>query len=226
MSCPLTPEIRRGEMALVMMYGCWLTAGERRVKLFLGAEIIMSTLGLTTTEAAALLNIPTRKVWGEIDRVLEDLPSPPRLSMDAVVYLMALTELDALDPSVEGRKRFYVRIRAALAANEPPVDELPLVENGDSFRFKLRAAVEAIGERLAAFDRWKADRVVIDSSILAGEPVFKGSRLSVRHIGLLGGRESIATILEDYPYLVSDDVLFAAWYSKAYPRVGRPRESA
>jgi uncharacterized protein (DUF433 family) len=186
----------------------------------------MSHLALTTAEVSALLNIPIRKVWGEIERVLEGLPSPPRLDMDAVVYLKALTELDALDPSVEGRKRFYARIRAALAAEDAPVDELPLVENGDSFRFRLRAAVETVAERIAAFDKWKATRTVEDPSILAGEPVFRGSRLSVRHIGLLSGRAAVSTILEDYPYLSVDDLLFAAWYSTAYPRVGRPGETA
>ncbi len=185
----------------------------------------MSHLALTTAEVSALLDIPSRKVWGEIDRVFEGLPSPPRLDMDAVVYLKALSELDALDPSVDGRKRFYARIRAALAAKGAPVDELALVENGDSFRFKLRAAVEAVDKRIAAFEKWKASRIVEDPAILAGEPIFRGSRLSVRHIGLRAAREQLPTILEDYPYLSPDDVLFAASYSKAYPRVGRPRES-
>jgi uncharacterized protein (DUF433 family) len=186
----------------------------------------MSHLALTTAEVSALLDIPSRKVWGEIDRVFEGLSSPPRLDMDAVVYLQALSELDALDPSVDGRKRFYARIRVALAAKGAPVDELPLVENGDSFRFKLRAAVEAVTGRIAAFEKWKESRVVEDPSILAGEPVFRGSRLSIRHIGLRAAREGLETILEDYPYLNTDDVLFAASYGKAYPRVGRPRESS
>jgi uncharacterized protein (DUF433 family) len=186
----------------------------------------MSHVALTTAEVSALLDIPNRKVWGEIDRVFEGLDSPPRLDMDAVVYLKALTELEVLDPSVEGRKRFYVRIRAALSAKEPPVDELPLVEWGVSISFKLRAAYDSVAERLAAFNHWKANRVVEDPSILAGEPVFRGSRLSVRHIGLRAARDSMKTILEDYPYLDSDDVNFAIRYSKAYPRVGRPPESA
>jgi uncharacterized protein (DUF433 family) len=185
----------------------------------------MNAVCLTTAEVSALFDIPPRKVRGEIDRVFEGLPSPPRLALDAVVYLRALTELDALDPSIDGRKRFYARIRAALAGSEPPVDELPLVDSGDSVRFRLRAVVDAIRERIDAFDRWKSERVVEEPSILAGEPVFRGSRLSVRHVGVLAGRESIAIILEDYPYLTSDDVLFAAWYAKAYPRMGRPREA-
>jgi uncharacterized protein (DUF433 family) len=191
--------------------------------------MVLDDVALTTAEAAALLEIPSPRVWKEVERVFrvfEDLPSPPRLSMGDVVYLKALTELDVLAPSLEGRKLFYSRIRTAMAAKTPLVDELPLVENGDSFRFKLRAVVEAIWERITAFDAWKTAKVLVDPAILAGEPVFRGSRLSVRHIGQLAARESIATILEDYPYLVTDDVFFASWYNRAYPRVGRPRESA
>jgi uncharacterized protein (DUF433 family) len=186
----------------------------------------MYDVTLTTAEVSALLGIPTKKVWKEIEHGLFDnLPSPPRLSMDAMVYLKALTELDSLDPSVEGRRRFYVRIRAALASKTALVDELSLAESGDSFRFKLKAAVEAVWERLMAFETWKTAKVLTDASILAGEPVFRGSRLSVRHIGQLAARESIDVILEDYPYLTSEDVLFAGRYAVAYPRVGRPRES-
>jgi uncharacterized protein (DUF433 family) len=65
----------------------------------------------------------------------------------------------------------------------------------------------------SAFDRWKTARVVINSNILGGEPVFGGSRLSVRHIGRLAARESIATVREDYPYLSSNDVMFAIQYA-------------
>lgn len=31
-------------------------------------------------------------------------------------------------------------------------------------------------------------------------------------------------LLEDYPYLKDDDIDFASVYTRAYPRMGRPRE--
>jgi hypothetical protein len=68
----------------------------------------MSHLALTTVEVSALLDIPSRKVWGEIDRVFEGLPSPPRLDMDAVIYL----KVEAIGP-----KR---RISIAFGAIEVP----------------------------------------------------------------------------------------------------------
>lgn len=63
--------------------------------------------------------------------------------------------------------------------------------------------------------------------VLDGEPVFKGTRLSVLHIGKMYDRgESIDNILEDYPYLGGDDVRFAQLYYRAHPAVGRPRMKA
>jgi uncharacterized protein (DUF433 family) len=61
-------------------------------------------------------------------------------------------------------------------------------------------------------------RIVSDAEILAGEPVFRGTRLSVRHIGgmRLNG-EPAERIREDYPELSTEDVEFAAVYTAANP---------
>jgi uncharacterized protein (DUF433 family) len=69
-------------------------------------------------------------------------------------------------------------------------------------------------------------RIEERKDILGGEAVFKGSRLPVSHIGKMYERgESIENILEDYPYLTSDDIRFARLYYRAHPPVGRPRTS-
>jgi uncharacterized protein (DUF433 family) len=62
------------------------------------------------------------------------------------------------------------------------------------------------------------------SNVLDGDPVFKGTRLSVLHIGKMFDRgEALENILEDYPYLEGGDIKFAHLYYKAHPTVGRPR---
>lgn len=62
---------------------------------------------------------------------------------------------------------------------------------------------------------------------LGGEATFRGTRLSVRHIGkMFAHGEPLKNILEDYPYLNEDDVKFAQLYSEAHPIVGRPRAEA
>lgn len=71
------------------------------------------------------------------------------------------------------------------------------------------------------------DRIVSDKKILAGEPVFRGTRLSVRHIGgmRLNG-EPTERILEDYPGLSVEDIEFAALYAAANPFSKRSRSNA
>lgn len=68
------------------------------------------------------------------------------------------------------------------------------------------------------------ERVEENPNILGGAAVFRGSRLSVLHIGKMADRGvNIAEILEDYPALTEGDVEFAKLYYRAHPTVGRPR---
>ena len=71
---------------------------------------------------------------------------------------------------------------------------------------------------------WKA-RIAIDSTVLAGKPVIRGTRLSVDFIvGLLGQGWSKAEILRNYPGLTHDDIAACLLYAsevlqaeKVYP---------
>jgi uncharacterized protein (DUF433 family) len=70
-------------------------------------------------------------------------------------------------------------------------------------------------------------RIEERGDVLAGESVFRDSRLPVRHIGEMAERgESIENIIEDYPSLDSNDVEFARLYFRAHPPMGRPRKGA
>jgi len=70
-------------------------------------------------------------------------------------------------------------------------------------------------------------KIVSDKKILGGEPVFRGTRLSVRHVGgmRLNG-EPMERILDDYPDLSAEDIEFAALYTAANPVAGRTRTNA
>jgi uncharacterized protein (DUF433 family) len=53
------------------------------------------------------------------------------------------------------------------------------------------------------------DRIVIDEEILTGKPVIKGTRLAVEFtIDLLAHGWSEAEILENYPGIVVEDIIF------------------
>ncbi len=72
-----------------------------------------------------------------------------------------------------------------------------------------------------SFMRWRELRVTSDPSVLGGEPVFSGTRLSVRRIGEAAEQgEAVATLLEDYPYLTIEDVEFARWFARDLPPRG------
>lgn len=89
---------------------------------------------------------------------------------------------------------------------------------------KLGPLVRDLAELVEGFEDWKT-RLVSQEDILGGEPVFAGSRLAVRRVGALAERgESATALLQDYPSLKPADIEFARLYTKAYPRVGRPRE--
>jgi uncharacterized protein (DUF433 family) len=104
-------------------------------------------------------------------------------------------------------------------------EELELIPG--VLQLRLRTVAEEVSDQLVPFYRWRDARVVSDPATLAGDAVFRGSRLSVRRVGeALERGEKVATIREDYPYLTAEDIEFAPRYVRAYPRVGRPRESS
>ena len=69
------------------------------------------------------------------------------------------------------------------------------------------------------------DRIVLDTAVVAGKPVVRGTRLSVDFIvGLLAQGWSEADILRNYPGLTRDDILACLKYAgdvvaagKTYP---------
>jgi uncharacterized protein (DUF433 family) len=66
-------------------------------------------------------------------------------------------------------------------------------------------------------------RVEENDAVLGGAAVFRGTRISVLHIGKMAGRgANVRDILEDCPSLTEADVEFAKLYYTARPPVGRP----
>jgi uncharacterized protein (DUF433 family) len=85
------------------------------------------------------------------------------------------------------------------------------------------AALRAASDDSIALCRRGLGSIESRPDVLGGEPVFRGTRLSVRHIGgmvLAGVPES--EIRADYPRLSSDDVAFAALLARLKPVSGQP----
>lgn len=171
----------------------------------------------TTAEAAALSELPEKRVRKEFEYKVLEAKGDPRVSFSGLVYLRTM-QRTRLKLAVEARTLLYGRIREALAAaletSSIQLDELITVALAP-----VRAEMQSRGER---FLQWR-EQLVTDPDIMAGETVFPNSRLTVRHVGeILERGESEEAVREDYPYLRPEDLEFARLYVRAYPRVGRP----
>jgi uncharacterized protein (DUF433 family) len=181
----------------------------------------------TVLEASAIFNLPERQIRKELELGWLPEADPPRVPFEAVVCILAMTAFAVfvrLRP--DGRRQLFEGIREWLDRSE--LDPEPVKDDvvvGKGVHIQVKDIAEDALARVESFEKWKMMRVMEDPDILGGEPVFRDTRLSVRQIGGLPKAER-AAIREDYPYLSDDDVRFAGVFSRAYPRKGRPRESA
>ncbi|WP_448269873.1 DUF433 domain-containing protein [Nostoc sp. DSM 114159] len=171
----------------------------------------------TPTEAAAFVELPTKKIYKEVEyRILPEY-NPPRLNFAALVYLRLIKEIDFI--TVDFRSSLYQSLVRALE------EKLPTIEIARFVKIEVESIAKEVLEFIKRFQAWK-ENLVSDPNIMGGETVFPNSRLTVRHIGsMLDRGESLEVIHEDYPYLTEEDIKFAQVYVKAYPSVGRPKKN-
>ncbi|OUL37396.1 hypothetical protein BV372_02160 [Nostoc sp. T09] len=170
----------------------------------------------TPTEAAAFVELPTKKIYKEVEHKIFPETNPPRINFAALVYLRLIKEIDFM--TVDFRSSLYQSLIRALE------QKLPTIEIGKFVKIEVELIAKEVLEFIKRFQAWK-ENLVSDPNIMGGETVFPNSRLTVRHIGsMLDKGESLEVIREDYPYLTEEDIKFAQVYVKAYPSVGRPKK--
>ena len=173
----------------------------------------------TPTEAAAIVQVPTKRVYKELEySIITSTENPPRLPFVALVYLRALKEVD-FTFSIDFRTLLYKRLVDAITHNSTSL------EIARYFVLQLDAISNELSELINRFNQWK-ESLVTNPAIMGGEAVFPDSRLTVRHIGTMLERgESKEVIREDYHYLSEEDIEFALLYIRAYPVIGRPKNN-
>lgn len=191
------------------------------LKYSLHREYLLTLMAIifTPSEAAAFVQLPAKRVYKELEyRVITSASHPPRLPFAALIYLRALKEVN-FTFSVNARIELYQRLVEALEQS------IPSLEVAKFSILQLDSIKSELSDLIRRFNAWKQN-LVVTPEIMAGEAVFPGTRLTVRHIGAMLERgESPDVIQEDYPYLSSEDIEFAFLYVRAYPSVGRPRKS-
>jgi uncharacterized protein (DUF433 family) len=71
------------------------------------------------------------------------------------------------------------------------------------------AQSETVDDHLKFAARQKR-RIISEPDVPSGEPVFKGTRISVRHVGELARKGvSLSILLEDFPRLAKSDIELA-----------------
>lgn len=130
----------------------------------------------------------------EIEHKVIEAESPPRLPFAALVYLRAL-KLMEMHLSVEDRTRISQRVSEAIHRSK----ETETVQVSEVLALRIGSLVRDLVARAQRFERWK-EKLVTRPDIMGGEPVFPGSRLTVRRVGgMLERGEDPSVIIEDYP---------------------------
>lgn len=93
---------------------------------------------------------------------------------------------------------------------------------GDLVRIDAGKALGPARQRMQLYERAR-DLIVSDPDIMGGTPVIRGTRITAQAIlGRIEAGDTIAGILDDYPYLDQEMVEAAALFAKANPPRGRP----
>jgi len=187
----------------------------------------------STKEAAVLAGLSEKAIRHEMAR---DIARPEsvrvgkvmRRSMDArdIYYLSLVSSLPvALKP--EDRRDLYALIRRRLSKRgrwESTIRRLRL--RGDvGIEIDSAKVRRDVDRRVTVFLRGRR-RVMSDPKVVGGAPIFTGTRIPVRHVGLLAKKAiPVKEILEDYPALDGRDVEFARLFVELRPDPGRPRKA-
>ena len=184
----------------------------------------------TTAEAAVILtmagspvSIPVTKraVDGVIGKQLFPAGVVKRRrrerSLTATGLMIVATEfaLRRELPVTALRKRVYQTMLRESAAHGQ-------IAAGDTVTVNVEAPLARTSQALERFRRLMA-LVEVNPEIQRGEPVLRGTRVTVSSIAAITeGGSSIAEILRHYPSLTAEQVEAAGLYAKAHPRRGRP----
>jgi len=185
---------------------------------------------LTLKETSVLSGTPEKAIRHELaSRVVRAARSGGRrrFSPRDVVYFLLLNELP---PGVGLDKSLRRELFDLLGDNKARTgrwrrEAHRLVLEGDLPVFlPTDELVKKVERRVGTFLRGRG-RVISRPELLGGEPVFDGTRISVRFVGERARNgESTAALLEDYPALSAEDVEFARMFVALGRPPGRPRK--
>jgi uncharacterized protein (DUF433 family) len=190
-------------------------------------------LQFSLKEAAAIADVPEPFVRKAVDQktvrprtVSSGRAVRYRFGVDEMLFLKVISgfpfglpkqDKDALRSLVEGNRTRAGKWRRAKTDFMAQVGDMVIIVECKNMR-------GALTRDLATYRRG-VKRIVSDPEVMAGEPVFAGTRIPLAHVSALIAkgvpRDEIA---EDYPALSRADLDFAAIHAKMKRNPGRPRK--
>jgi uncharacterized protein (DUF433 family)/DNA-binding transcriptional MerR regulator len=184
---------------------------------------------LTLKEAALLAGVTEKSIRHELEDkvILPRRSERRRLQFGAMdlLYFRLVSEL-RVELKKSDRKDLFLLITRKKTEQGPwrrKTDRLMLTGRVPT-EFRTAELARELAERLKLFLQGRL-RVVSRPEVLGGEPVFEGTRISVRHVGQLmkkGVPES--ELLEDFPALSKQDLEFSRMFVALGRPPGRPRK--
>jgi len=190
-------------------------------------------LQFSVKEAAAIADVPEPFVRKAIDQkmvrprtISAGRAVRHRFDVNDLLFLKVISKFpfglprqdkDALRSLVEGKRTHagkWSRAKTDFVAR-----------NGDLvIVVECKTVRNTLTRDLAAYQRG-VKRIVSDFAVMAGEPVFAGTRIPLAHVsGLIAKGVPLEEIAEDYPALSRADLDFATIHSKMKRNPGRPRK--
>ena len=181
---------------------------------------MMHAADFTVAEASWVTGLSVKS----INKAIEDAAVPVRIvrSGGARRRYVPYASLLCLQLHAEGLKHLPLRMRREVfrrVLSEPEEKQLQythalIIDVGEA-RGRMNGRLQNMVKA--------ADTVQSDPDIMAGEPVFRGTRIPVHVIAdMVEQGTPIAEILEGYPSLTRELVEYASIYATTHPRRGRP----
>jgi excisionase family DNA binding protein len=177
---------------------------------------------VTRREAAELSGVTETTVKKAVDQKV--IPSRKRgsqscIEVDDVPVLAMLGLLTEMRLVLKHKRRVREWLRTPSAPDELELTPALVARKVGEVEEARRRAERYAGLR----EKW----IVNDPDIKGGEPVIRGSRVSVHTLASrIRQGESSAVLDEDFPHIPAEAREVAVQYARANPRRGRPKRAA
>ena len=183
-------------------------------------------LCLSVSEVAALSGVSEKIVRNEIHRGV--IPSGKRRAQrkhwrfppDAVAYFILFSKIPF--PREDRQAVYELMSTAKRRAGNWRKSRSDTLDRDGFLSINTKRFLSDSNKKLRLY-RQGLRRIESRPEILSGEEVFKGTRLSVRHIGgMLRKGVTVEDVKADHPILTIDDIRFAEIYLAVKRSPGRP----